>query len=79
MFELPSNGAKADWVVFAIMAGAIGISVCAVTLWMVFYRPKSKKHRHKRRKRHKRQRNPTLAQKGGLPPVRDPNQPPSGL
>jgi hypothetical protein len=79
MFQLPSNGVKSDWLMFAIMAGSIGIAVCVVTLWMVFYRPKSKKQRRKHRKRHKRQHNPTLAEKGGLPPVRDPNQPPSGL
>ncbi len=79
MFQLPANGAKADWVMFAIMAVAIGVSVCAVTLWMVFYRPKSKKrHRKQRRKRHQRQHNPTLAEKGGLPPMRDPDQPPRG-
>jgi hypothetical protein len=81
MFELPSNGVKADWAVFAIMAGTIGVAVCAATLWFIFYRPKSKKHRRKkhRRKRHSRQHNPTLAQTGGLPPPRDPNKPPPGL
>ena len=64
---------------FAIMAGAIGISVCAVALWLLFFRPKSKKrHRKHRRKRHQHQHNPTLAETGGLPPRRDPQQPPAG-
>ncbi|HRY47401.1 MAG TPA: hypothetical protein P5186_05080 [Candidatus Paceibacterota bacterium] len=41
-------------------------------------------HHHHRRRRHRhkhehRQRNPTLAETGGLPPLRDPNAPPPPL
>jgi hypothetical protein len=39
--------------------------------------PKRRKSRRLRREH--RPLNPTLAQKGGLPPVRDPDQPPAGL
>jgi hypothetical protein len=77
MFSLPDNGTASDWVVFAIMVLAIGAGVGLTVLWMVVYRPKNKKRKHKqRRKRHNRQHNPTLAEKGGLPPMRAPNQPP---
>ena len=80
IFALPSNGRKADWVIFAAMVLAIGLAVGIVTIWYVVYRPKKKKvKRSKHRRRHHRQHNPTLAETGGLPPVRDPDQPPSGL
>jgi len=77
---MPSSSRSADWLIFAVMVLAIGIAVGIVFIWAVLFRPKTiKRHRHKhRRKRHKRQRNPTLAQSGGLPPMRDPNQPPPG-
>jgi heme/copper-type cytochrome/quinol oxidase subunit 2 len=79
-FYLPSNGKTADWLMFAVMVLAVGLAVGGVAIWAVVYRPKSKKrHRKHRRKRHKHQHNPTLAEAGGLPPVRDPNQPPPGL
>ena len=81
IFALPSNGRKADWVMFAAMVLAIGLAVGIVAVWYSVYRPKKKKVKRKqhRRKRHHRQHNPTLAETGGLPPMRDPNQPPPGL
>ena len=81
IFSLPSNGKSADWLMFAIMVLAVGLAVGVVLIWMFVFRPKNKKrkHRQQRRKRHHHQHNPTLAEKGGLPPVRDPNQPPQGL
>jgi heme/copper-type cytochrome/quinol oxidase subunit 2 len=80
LFNLPSSTASADWVIFLVMVLAVGVAVGIVFIWAVLFRPKTKKkHHHKhRRKRHKRQHNPTLAQTGGLPPLRDPNQPPPG-
>ncbi len=39
----------------------------------------SKRKRWRRPRREHRPLNPTLAQTGGLPPVRDPDQPPPGL
>ena len=78
-FDLPSTGKSADWLTFAVMVLAVGLAVGCVAVWAVVYRPKSKKRKHKQRRRHHRQHNPTLAQTGGLPPVRDPNLPPPGL
>jgi hypothetical protein len=38
-----------------------------------------RRRKWRRRKRPHRPLNPTLAQTGGLPPIRDPNTPPAGL
>jgi multisubunit Na+/H+ antiporter MnhC subunit len=77
IFELPSNGKSADWLIFAVMLTSIGLGIAVVVICFVMFRTKNKRKR-KRRHRHTRQRKPTLAQTGGLPPVRDPNQPPAG-
>ena len=64
---------------FVVMVLAIGLAVGVVTIWAVLFRGKSKKRkRAKHRKRHHRQHNPTLAEKGGLPPMRAPDEPPPG-
>jgi di/tricarboxylate transporter len=78
-FELPATGTSADWLMFAAMLLAIGLPLASFVIWLAVFRKKSKKQRRKHRQRHSRQRNPTLAQTGGLPPKRDPNQPPAGL
>jgi hypothetical protein len=78
-FSLPANGRTADWLLYLIALLAIGIAIGIVVIWMYVGRPKKQKRKHKQRKRHHRQHNPTLAETGGLPPARDPNQPPSGL
>jgi len=77
-FALPSPGKSADWLIFGVMVLTIGLAIGIVTIWAVVYRTKSKKRHRKQRRRHNRQHNPTLAQTGGLPPMRDPNQPPPG-
>ena len=77
IFELPTSGKSADWLMFIVMLAAIGMGVTMVVVCLVLFRTKTKRKR-KRRHRHSRQRNPSLAQTGGLPPVRDPNQPPAG-
>ena len=64
---------------FGAMLLAIGLPIAGFVIWLVVFRPKTKKQRRKRRQRHSRQHNPTLAETGGLPPKRDPNQPPAGL
>ncbi len=76
-FALPSGGPSADWLVFLVMLSAIGLGISIVVVWMVVFRPKGKKKR-KRRHRHHRQHNPTLAESGGLPPLRGPHEPPPG-
>jgi len=78
IFSLPSNGKSADWLLFGVMIVTVGLAIGVVAIWAVVYRPKSKKRKRHHRKRHHRQHNPTLAEKGGLPPLRNPNQPPPG-
>jgi di/tricarboxylate transporter len=78
-FALPTSGKSADWLIFGSMLLAIGLPIACFVIWFVVFRKKTKKARRKRRQRHSRQHNPTLAETGGLPPKRDPNQPPAGL
>ena len=78
-FYLPDNGRSADWLLYLVCLFAIGVSIGIVVIWMYVVRPKKKKRKHRQRKRHHRQHNPTLAETGGLPPVRDPDEPPAGL
>ena len=49
LLSLPSNGVKADWLVFLVMVLAIGLAVGGVMIWMYVFRPKpgkKKKHKH---------------------------------
>jgi di/tricarboxylate transporter len=78
-FALPTSGKSADWLIFGAMLLAIGLPIACFFIWYAVFRKKSKKAHRKRRQRHSRQHNPTLAETGGLPPKRDPNQPPAGL
>ena len=78
-FDLPANSTTADWLTFAVMLLAFGVGITGVVIWLFVLRPKSKKAHRKHRQRHHRQHNPTLAETGGLPPKRDPNQPPASL
>jgi membrane protein implicated in regulation of membrane protease activity len=59
------------WTDFLIVAGAIILVALAALIWAVFFRKRSRR-RHKNR----RQLNLTLAQVGGLPPVRLEEKPP---
>ena len=76
-FANPSSGQSSDWLMFLVMVIAIGLGVSIVAVWVLIIRPKDKKKRRKHH-RHHRQHNRTLAESGGLPPMRDPNQPPPG-
>ena len=78
IFGIPSTGKSADWLMFVVMLAAIGLGIAIVAIWMFVNRTKTKKKR-KRRSRHHRRHNPTLAQTGGLPPPREPGQPPPGV
>jgi heme/copper-type cytochrome/quinol oxidase subunit 2 len=78
-FALPTTGNTTDWLIFAATLLAIGLPIAGVVIWIAMFRRKSKKRRRKHRQRHHRQHNPTLAETGGLPPKRDPNQLPPGL
>ena len=76
-FELPTNNASSDWLIFVAILLAVGIGIACFIIWIFLFRKSSKKRR-KRDRRHHRKLNPTLAQTGGLPPPRAPNQPPRG-
>ena len=76
---LPTTGRSADWLIFGAMLLALGLPIAGFAIWFAVFRNKTTKARRKRRQRHSRQHNPTRAEVGGLPPKRDPNQPPAGL
>jgi hypothetical protein len=62
-----------QWLNFLAMAGAILLVAFASFLWYVLFhqkRPSHRKHHHRQR-RERRKLNPTLAETGGLPPVRE--------
>jgi hypothetical protein len=71
----PTNNAAADWLIFVAILLIVGIGIASLIVWLLIFRKTGKKRR-KRRHRHDRKHNPTLAETGGLPPRRDPNQPP---
>jgi hypothetical protein len=65
------------WVDFFIMAGAIALVAIGALIWIFFFRKPGRRRRRKSRHHHERRLpNPTLAQNGGLPPVRQKEKPP---
>jgi hypothetical protein len=70
-----------------IVAGAVMLVALIAFIWLAYFRKQrtqlhghSRRHRHhgkKRRRREHRQLNPTLAQTGGLPPIRTEEPPPA--
>jgi hypothetical protein len=64
-----------QWLNFLAMFLAVVLGTFGVLLWAVMFR---KRRRRKHRKRHEhrgeRKPNPTLAESGGLPPVRTPEK-----
>ena len=75
-FELPSSSASGDWLIFVAILLAVGIGIACFIIWLFLFRKAGKKRR-KHSRRHRRI-NPTLAETGGLPPVRHPSDPPKG-
>ena len=75
---LPAIGSlPPEWVDFFIMAGAIALVAIGALTWVFYFRKRARRRRRKSRHRHEhRLRNPTLAQNGGLPPVRREEKPP---
>jgi hypothetical protein len=59
-----------QWLNFLAMAGCLLMATLGVLLWFVMFRKKRRRKRRKHHEREKRQLNPTLAQTGGLPPLR---------
>jgi hypothetical protein len=79
-FALPYNAKlTSDWVIFTAMLLAIGIGIACYVVWLMLIRNTTgKKDKEKKKLRHHRPRNPSRAETGGLPPVRDPDEPPAG-
>lgn len=79
-FDMSTSSDAAQWLIFVAILLAVGIGIACFVIWLFVLRGTGKKH-HKRRKRrrHHRQTNPTLAETGGLPPPRGPNEPPRGV
>jgi hypothetical protein len=79
-FDMSTSSASAEWLIFVAILLAIGIGVACFAIWLFVLRGSGKKHsKRRKRRRHHRQINPTLAQTGGLPPPRNPNEPPRGV
>lgn len=58
--------------VLVVFCGAILVTLSAL-VWIIFFR-KNARHRHRRRRLHNNEQqllNPTLAEAGGLPPLRE--------
>ena len=78
-FNMPTSSQSADWLFFGVMLLAVGMGVTGFIVWFSLKKKSGKKKQRKRRHRDDRQHNPSLAQTSGLPPRRDPNQPPRGV
>jgi hypothetical protein len=77
-FEMPTSGVAADWMIFIVILLAVGIGIACFVIWLLIFRKTARKHRKRKRGHQHRKLNPTLAETGGLPPARAPNQPPRG-
>ena len=78
-FELPKSSASSDWLIFVAILLAVGIGIACFILWLFLLKKSGGKRKKRERRRHHRKLNPTLAETGGLPPPRAPNQPPRGV
>jgi len=77
-FEMPTSGVAADWMIFVAILLAVGIGIACFVIWLFMFRKTNKKRRKRKHGHHHRKLNPTLADTGGLPPPRAPDQPPRG-
>ena len=77
-FLLPSaDSPLIEWLIFAFFLLMICLGIGGFIVWIKVVRG-SKAKRKRKKRHHHRTTNPTLAQTGGLPPMRDPNEPPPG-
>ena len=75
---MPDNGNPlVSWLIFGSFLLLVCVAVGGFVVWLKMGRHSKGKHRRKRH-RHHRHTNPTLAESGGLPPKRSPDQPPPG-
>jgi hypothetical protein len=74
MDDLPSVGTFSPaWVDFFIVFGVVALVALLTFIWAIVFHsngPRRHKKKHRHRRKH-RSLNPTLAQSGGLPPVRE--------
>ena len=75
---MPSSSDTSQWLIFFAALLAVGIGLTGFVAWYFLGRKSGKRHRANQRRREHRKANPTLAETGGLPPVRESNQPPRG-
>ena len=78
LFETSSASQSTDWMFFGLMLLAIGLGITGFIVWF-YVSTKANKKKRKRHHRYHKHVNPTLAQTGGFPPVRQPNEPPKGV
>jgi hypothetical protein len=67
------------WLNFLAMAAAVLLVAAGGLIWLVKFRKRRKRKYRSRHPHEPLKHNPTLAESGGLPPARDPGQPPTGL
>ena len=78
-FDFTNSGVSSDWLVFLAILIPVALVIGGMIFWFTF-RGKNGKRRHRHDKRKKRRKlNPTLANTGGLPPLRRPDEPPHGI
>lgn len=77
-FDMQSSGVSGDWLIFLGILLLVGLGITLFFVWFFVLR-RSGKQKRKRRHRYHRHVNPTLAETGGLPPVRQSNEPPKGV
>ena len=76
-FYLPTADSPViQWLGFVAFLLLLFLFIGGFIVWLKVLR--TNKSKRKRKRRHHRHTNPTLAETGGLPPKRDPNQPPAG-
>lgn len=64
-----------QWLNFLAMFVAVVLAAFGILLWAVMFRKRRRRKHHKRREqRGERKLNPTLAEIGGLPPLRPPDK-----
>ncbi len=68
--DFSTAGSSASWLIFVGIMAAVCLAIFIFVVWFTVIRKSSggKKRRKNRNRRH--QKNPSLAELGGLPPVR---------
>jgi cbb3-type cytochrome oxidase subunit 3 len=78
-FETLTAGTDADWLIFSAILLVVMLLFFSAVIWLKVLRKPGNKSHYKHRKHRHRPTNPTLAETGGLPPIRPAGQPPRGV